>query len=188
MADPSVLQFVHSRNTLELPPEIRRSDMRSLELLFADYAWDHRTGNPWCHRAGVPLIVFSLLGMLARIMLVSNPVFRLDGALLLIGLVTIYYFMLEWRLGSIMLAISIAMWAVGTITPAWVHIGLFVTGWVLQFFGHRVPANRQPSLARSLVHLLIGPLWILNEVVRVIQVPIVAAAFQSPQRATQAEP
>ena len=162
--------------------------MRSLELLFADYAWYARAGNQWCRRAGVPLIVFSLLGMLARIVLVSNPVFRLDGALLLIGLATIYYFMLEWRLGSIMLAVSMAMWAVGTVTPAWVHIGLFVTGWVLQFFGHGAYADRQPAFARPLVHLLVGPLWILNEVVRVIDVPIVAAAFQPRHRATQAEP
>lgn len=160
--------------------------MRSLELLFADYAWYHQAGNKWCRRAGIPLIVFSLLGMLARIVLVSNPVFRLDGALLLIGFVTVYYFMLEWRLGSIMLAISMAMWALATVTPAWVHVGLFVTGWVLQFFGHGIPENPRP--ARTLVHLLVGPLWILNEVVRVIDVPIVAAAFQPRPTATQAEP
>jgi uncharacterized membrane protein YGL010W len=163
--------------------------MRSLERLFADYAWYHQTaGNQWCHRAGVPLIVFSLMGILARIVLVSNPVFRLDGALLLIGLVTVFYFMLEWRLGSIMLAISMAMWAVGTVIPLWMHIGLFVTGWALRLFGHGVYENRQPGFTRSLVHLLVGPLWILNEVVRVVDVSMVAAAFQPRNRATQAEP
>ena len=162
--------------------------MRSLEQLFADYAWYTHHGNKWCRRIGIPLIVFSLLGMLARIVLVSNPVFRLDAALLLIGLVTIYYFMLEWRLGSIMLAVSMAMWAVGTVTPAWVHIGLFLAGWVLLFFGHGVHANRQTALARTLVHLLVAPLWTLNEVVLVIDVPIVAATFQPRHRATPAEP
>ncbi|MFN2238251.1 MAG: Mpo1-like protein, partial [Thermoanaerobaculia bacterium] len=89
---------------------------------------------------------------------------------------------------SIMLAISMAMWALGTVTPAWVHIGLFVTGWVLQFFGHGTHENRPPAFARLLFPLLVGPLWILNEVVRVVHVPIMAAAFQPRQRATQAEP
>ena len=162
--------------------------MRSLELLFADYAWYHQAGNNWCRRAGIPLIVFSLLGMLARIVLVSNPVFRLDGGLLLIGLLTVYYFMLEWRLGSIMLAISMALWAVGTVTPAGVHAGLFAAGWILQFFGQGVSENRRAGFARSLIHLAIGPLWILNEVVRVDDVPIVAANFQPRHRATPAEP
>lgn len=146
--------------------------MRSLEPLFADYAWYHQTvGNKWCHRVGIPLIMFSLLGMLARIVLVSNPVFRFDGALLLIGLTTVYYFMLEWRLGSIMLAVSMAMWALGTVTPVWIHVGLFVTGWILQLLGHGIYEKKQPAFARNAIHLLIGPLWILNDVVRVIKAP-----------------
>lgn len=39
-------------------------------------------------------------------------------------------------------------------------IGLFVIGWVLQFVGH-IYEGKRPAFTTNLVHLLIGPLWIL---------------------------
>lgn len=69
--------------------------MASLEAMFADYASYHQTrGNKWCHRIGIPLIMFSLFGMLERVTLFANEGFRLDAALALIALATIYYFIL----------------------------------------------------------------------------------------------
>ena len=48
-------------------------------------------------------------------------------------------------------------------------ITLFVAGWIFQFIGHGVYEKRQPAFFRNLVHLLIGPLWILNDVVPVVR-------------------
>lgn len=144
--------------------------MATLETMFADYASYHQTaGNKWCHRIGIPLIMVSLLGMLARVPLLSFERFRLDAALLLIGLVSIYYFALEWRFGLLMLAITLGMWALGSAIPMSLNVGLFIAGWVLQFLGHGVWEKRQPAFLRNLVHLLIGPLWIVNDVVRLVQ-------------------
>lgn len=140
--------------------------MAALEAMFADYASYHQTqGNKWCHRIGIPLIMFSLLGMLERVTLFAAAGIRLDAALALIALVTVYYFALDWRFGALMLGISLAMWALGRPVPMAAHIALFVSGWVLQFLGHGVWEKRQPAFMRNLVHLLIGPLWILDDAV-----------------------
>ena len=140
--------------------------MASLEAMFADYASYHQTrGNKWCHRIGIPLIMFGLFGMLERVTLFAAEGFRLDAALALIALATVYYFTLDWRFGTLMLGISLGMWAIGRGVPMAVHIGLFVGGWVLQFLGHGVWEKRQPAFMRNLVHLLIGPLWVLDDAV-----------------------
>ena len=42
--------------------------MRDINALFADYASHHQTkGNKWFHRLGIPLIMLTLIGMLARV-------------------------------------------------------------------------------------------------------------------------
>ena len=51
------------------------------------------------------------------------------------------------------------------ISLAWLG-GLQAAGWVLQFIGHGVYEKRSPAFVRNLVHLLIGPLWILRAMAR----------------------
>ena len=140
--------------------------MASLEAMFEDYASYHRTlGNKWCHRIGIPLIMFSLFGMLERVTLFATEGFRLDAALALIAVVTVYYFGLDLRFGALMLGISLAMWAIARSVPMTAHVALFLAGWVLQFLGHGVWEKRQPAFLRNGVHLLVGPLWILDDAV-----------------------
>jgi len=44
--------------------------MQPITALFADYAAYHQTaGNKTFHRLGIPLIMLSLIGMLARVVL-----------------------------------------------------------------------------------------------------------------------
>jgi len=58
--------------------------MRKLDALFDDYASYHRTaGNKWFHRVGIPLIMLSLLGMLARVEIVAIDSLRIDLAVVL---------------------------------------------------------------------------------------------------------
>lgn len=139
--------------------------MQRIESLFADYASYHRTkGNKAFHRMGIPLIVLTLIGMLARVPVVP-PV---DAAMVLIALVTAYYLALEWRLAITMLAVTIAFYFIGRAMPFWLNVALFVLGWIFQFIGHSVYEHKQPAFLRNLVHLLVGPLWILNDVVPVV--------------------
>ena len=146
--------------------------MRPIESLFADYAAFHQTkGNKWFHRMGIPMIMLTLIGMLARVTIIE-PV---DAAMVLIAASTVYYLTLEWRLAIAMLAVSIAMYFIGRALPMSVNVAIFVLGWVFQFIGHSVYEKKQPAFMRNLVHLLIGPLWILNDVIPIVRgVPIAA--------------
>ena len=141
--------------------------MRDIRTLFADYASYHRTrGNKAFHRIGIPLIMLTLLGMLAHVPVVG-PV---DAAMLLIALAEVIYLILDWRLGAIMLVVSAVFYYVGVLLPFWLNVALFIIGWILQFVGHSVYEKRQPAFLKNALHLLVGPLWILNDLMPVVKV------------------
>src|SRR5690242_1650081 len=108
--------------------------MRRIESLFADYAAFHQTkGNKWFHRLGIPLIMLTAIGMLVRVSLGEVGGVRVDAAMLLIALSTIYYLTVEWRLAIPMLAVSIAMYFAGAALPMAVNVTIFILGWIFQF-------------------------------------------------------
>ncbi len=144
--------------------------MQDIQTLFADYASYHRTsGNKVFHRFGIPMIMLTLIGMLVRVPLFEAGGVRVDAAMLLIALSTIYYLVVEWRLALAMLAVSILFYFVGAALPMWANVAVFVLGWIFQFIGHSVYEKRQPAFLRNFVHLLIGPLWILNDLIPVVK-------------------
>jgi uncharacterized membrane protein YGL010W len=141
--------------------------MRDIRSLFADYASFHQTaGNKWFHRVGIPLIMLTLFGLLARVPIVPH----VDAAILLIVIAEIVYVILDWRLAALMLVPAVAFYFLGAALPMWVNVALFVVGWILQFVGHSVYEKRQPAFLTNALHLLVGPLWILNDVARVVKV------------------
>ncbi len=154
--------------------------MPTADALFADYASYHQTkGNKAFHRIGIPLIMLSLLGMLARVTWKASwtldvgsfgGVHIIDGATILIILATIYYATIEWRLAIPMFFVSVVFYVIGAKLPMWANVALFVLGWIFQFIGHSVYEHRQPAFFRNFVHLLVGPLWILNDLVPVVRV------------------
>jgi uncharacterized membrane protein YGL010W len=144
--------------------------MAPIADLFADYASYHRTkGNKAFHRMGIPMIMLTLLGMLARVEIFDIGSFRVDAAVLLIILSGIYYLALEWRLGLAMLGVSIIFYIAGAALPMTVNVAFFILGWIFQFIGHSVYEKKQPAFLRNMTHLLIGPLWILNDLVPVVK-------------------
>ncbi|HET7435188.1 MAG TPA: Mpo1-like protein [Thermoanaerobaculia bacterium] len=145
--------------------------MPDIDALFADYASYHQTkGNKTFHRLGIPLIMLTLIGMLARVpLLTTNNGTRIDAAMLLIAIATIYYLVVEWRLAIAMLAVSIAFYFLGRAMPLWLNVALFVLGWIFQFIGHSVYEHKNPAFFRNFLHLLVGPLWILNDLIPVVK-------------------
>ena len=144
--------------------------MRAIEHHFADYASHHQTaGNKFFHRLGIPMIMLTLIGMLTRVELATTGGTRVDAAMVLIALATVYYLTLEWRLAIAMLGISIGFWFLGRAMPMWLNVALFVLGWIFQFIGHKVYEHKNPAFFRNFVHLLVGPLWILNDIVPVVK-------------------
>lgn len=145
--------------------------MQTVEALFADYAAYHQTrGNKAFHRLGIPLIMLALIGMLTQVTLFDVATIRVDAAMLLIALASAYYFVIQWRLALAMIAVSVAFYFIGSFIPFWINVALFVLGWIFQFIGHRVYEHKNPAFFRNFLHLLIGPLWILNDIMPIVKV------------------
>jgi uncharacterized membrane protein YGL010W len=133
----------------------------TLKAHFADYAAFHGTpGNKACHYVGIPLIVLAVLALLLAIG--GYDVTLAEVALVL---VTAYYLTLDAVLAAIMFAASVGLLFLGRPLPVWVSVALFVVGWIFQFLGHYVYEKRSPAFYRNLVHLLVGPLWIVAKAV-----------------------
>ena len=81
----------------------------------------------------------------------------------------VVYLMLDWRLGAVMLVVSVGFYFLGAAMPLWLNVALFVVGWIFQFLGHSVYEKKSPAFLRNALHLLVGPLWILNDVVPVVK-------------------
>jgi uncharacterized membrane protein YGL010W len=144
--------------------------MRDISAYFADYAAYHQTkGNKLFHRLGIPLIMLTLIGMLVRVEIVQVGGVRLDAAMLLILGAQVVYLMLEWRLAIAMLLVSVVFYVAGAALPMWLNVALFVLGWIFQFVGHRVYEHNQPAFLKNFLHLLVGPLWILNDMLPVVK-------------------
>ena len=73
--------------------------------------------------------------------------------------------------GIPMIALSLLLALAGFVLHAlwpWAA-ALFVVGWIFQFVGHSVYEKRSPAFLTNALHLLVGPLWILNDVVHVVK-------------------
>jgi len=146
--------------------------MQDVQTLFADYAAFHQTrGNKTFHRLGIPLIMLSAIGMLTHVTFGDVATIRFDAAMVLIALSSAYYFVIEWRLALAMIAVSVAFYFIGAAIPFWINVALFVLGWIFQFIGHKVYEHKNPAFFRNFVHLLVGPLWILNDVLPIVKTP-----------------
>jgi uncharacterized membrane protein YGL010W len=129
---------------------------------FAEYARCHATrGNQACHYLAIPLIVLSVLAMLAQVGLFRVSGHAVTAAEIVLGVVTLYYLSLDWVLALLMLMISSAMIVAGRPLGLWGGLGLFAFGWTVQFVGHYVYEKKSPAFFQNLVHLLVGPLWVL---------------------------
>lgn len=144
--------------------------MQSIETLFADYASYHQTaGNKLFHRLGIPMIMLTLIAMLTYVTLFDVGTIRVDAAMLLIAVASAYYFVLDWRLAIPMIVVSILFYFIGAAIPLVIAAAVFILGWIFQFIGHKVYEHKNPAFFRNFVHLLVGPLWILNDVIPVVK-------------------
>jgi uncharacterized membrane protein YGL010W len=127
------------------------------QTLFQQYAEAHRDPrNRLTHLVGIPLIVFSLLGLVGRI---PSPVpFHWD--IFLWAVASLFYFKhagwmaLPFVLSLLLLCVLARFVGIHT------HWTLFVLGWVAQIVGHYVFEKKAPSFLDNLIQMLIGPFWI----------------------------
>ena len=148
--------------------------MKTLQQQLGKYGLYHRSKrNVLTHFFGIPLIVFAVLCLLARIQIpidnfiIDNLV--IDGAQLIVLASVVYYFMLSFSLGFIMAVIFTLLLVAAQPIAAmafwpWLSIGVgvFVFGWVLQFIGHYYE-GKKPAFVDDLIGLIIGPLYVTVE-------------------------
>ncbi|SAL58435.1 PF06127 family protein [Caballeronia cordobensis] len=146
--------------------------MRTLTDQLSQYAAYHRDRrNIATHFVGIPLIVLAIAALLSRpAWPVLSGAFMLTPACVLFALATLYYLWLDVPLGIAMGIVSAASaafgrWAASQVTSTWLAIGIgfFVIGWVFQFVGHVRYEHRKPAFVDDIIGLLIGPLFILIE-------------------------
>jgi uncharacterized membrane protein YGL010W len=153
-------------------------EIRPVDKLFKRYSDSHQNPtNKLIHWICVPLIVFSLLGLVWSI-----PFPRLDflgqyngfvnWASFLIAFSIYYYLRLSPILSYGMLLLTflfsaIIVWLEKMHTNyAWpqmwvVCLVIFVVSWLGQFIGHKIEGKKS-SFLEDVKFLLIGPIWLLH--------------------------
>ena len=134
--------------------------MKPIDQWFDEYAESHQNPvNKLFHWICVPLITFSVLGMLWAI----HP----WVAMLVVGVALVFYVMLSWRIALVMLVLSLVMLLILSMMTYvfWPCLAIFVLAWVGQFIGHHIE-GKKPSFFKDVQFLLIGPIWLLGFVFR----------------------
>ncbi|WDD95058.1 DUF962 domain-containing protein [Burkholderia sp. FERM BP-3421] len=146
--------------------------MKTLVDHLAQYAAYHRDArNIVTHLAGIPMIVVAVSVLLSRPLFGFAGPLALTPALLLMAAFACFYLRLDLRFGLAMsVLLALALWAGQALaaqpTGVWLGAGagLFVVGWIIQFVGHYYE-GRKPAFVDDLVGLMVGPLFVVAEVV-----------------------
>ncbi|MGB3869430.1 MAG: Mpo1-like protein [Flavobacteriales bacterium] len=152
---------------------------RTIQHLFDEYGESHRNPtNVAVHWIAVPLIYFSIFGLLYSIPALHLPYWGRPTVVSVVLLAVVLFYLRH----SVVLAIGMGLFTVLCVLvakvldnevawPLWaISIGIFVLAWIAQFIGHGVE-GRKPSFLKDLQFLLIGPAWLLAKVYRKMRIP-----------------
>lgn len=138
--------------------------MKKLEQWFAEYGESHQhPTNQLIHKICVPLIFFSIVGLLILIPYSLGPI-RVGE--LFIALALGWYMTLGFKPFIVMLGQLVAcyvfFYAIRQVTdPLIPLIAIFILAWIGQFIGHKIE-GKKPSFFKDLQYLLVGPLWVVK--------------------------
>lgn len=155
------------------------TDVRRIDWFLDKYGESHQNAtNKLIHWVCVPLIMFSLLGMIYSIPFpMPEKMLYANWAAVLVGLALVYYLTLSLAMFIGFLVVGSAM-VVGNHFLAqnvgdnllYVSIGIFVVAWIGQFIGHKIE-GKKPSFFEDVQFLLIGPAWLLHFIYKKIGLP-----------------
>jgi uncharacterized membrane protein YGL010W len=160
---------------LPLASQPMASLFRPAADLLARYAEYHRDRrNIITHLVGIPLIVWAVSVLLARVMFDVAGV-GVTLAWVAWALASLWYVTRgEFGLG---LTTSLAIGALVTLAhpaaaaglSAWLALGLggFLLGWMFQFLGHYYE-GRKPAFVDDLAGLLVGPMFVMLELLAML--------------------
>ena len=140
-----------------------------LTAILASYGRFHRDPrNRRTHYFGVPAIIFSvLIPLTLPAIIVLGAVLPLER--IIVAIAALGYISLDAGLGcALTLALALVA-AAAEATSSFGHVPalataamLFVLGWTLQLYGHRLEGNR-PALLTNLAQVLVAPLFLTAE-------------------------
>jgi uncharacterized membrane protein YGL010W len=135
----------------------------AMQTRLSEYSGYHRTlGNEACHFVGIPSIIAGAGTLLGAVPIVALGGFGVTLAeLVTIPIVLFYVVSARW-LGVITSAALVALVALGRALPLWVGLSVFVLGWGAQLLGHSLYEKRSPAFVKNLLHLLVGPAWLVE--------------------------
>ena len=150
--------------------------MKPIQKWLDEYAESHQNPtNIKIHWICVPLIMLSIIGLLANIQLNVNilsayPQYNHAGMILvLFGYIYYYFLSKSLLLGMIPVSIIMLMivsWLSTFSYPLWLtSLIIFVISWAGQFYGHKIE-GKKPSFFKDIQFLMIGPLWLLSKLYR----------------------
>jgi uncharacterized membrane protein YGL010W len=141
--------------------------VKRVDALLADYGSHHRTrGNLVCHAFGVTLIVFGIVALLTPLRI--GPITVAEVA---IALLVAYYARLDGRLARAMAVTFLLIDVLARATADWrAGLAAFVIGWIFQAVGHAIYEKNRPAFFRNLLHLLVGPIFLVNELLHIRRV------------------
>ncbi|MFD2999873.1 DUF962 domain-containing protein [Pontibacter toksunensis] len=159
--------------------------MRTMQQWFDEYGQSHQNHtNKLIHWVCVPLIFFSVIGLLASIPSGAlkepfppqvQPYVHFGTVLVVLGL--LFYLRLSFTMFlGMALICGMMLWAVHTVeeafeTPLWlISLVVFILAWIGQFYGHKVE-GKKPSFLKDVQFLLIGPAWLLGFIYRKLGIP-----------------
>lgn len=137
-----------------------------------EYSGFHRSsGNERCHFIGVPLIIAGSGVLLGRLGVANISGFELSAAELVLAAIGAFYVIEARVLGLLTTVVMVLLAELARPLPLWLGLVLFLGGWAAQFVGHTLFEHRSPAFLRNLLHLLVGPAWLVERVAGPKSVP-----------------
>jgi uncharacterized membrane protein YGL010W len=139
---------------------------RSIEDYMAEYGESHQhPTNKLIHHICVPIIFFSVVGILKALPVPSSWPIYLDFSSIMTVIVLFFYLMLKNLRVFVGMCLMILPMHIllEFLRPRFflLSLGLFLVGWIVQFIGHKIE-GKKPSFFKDLFFLLIGPIWVLK--------------------------
>ena len=129
----------------------------------AEYEGYHQAlGNELCHFLGIPSIIAGAAALLALVPVAVIAGQRVTVTELVTAGVVLFYLASARALGLVTSAIMIGLVAGGRALPWTAGFALFAAGWAAQLVGHAVYEKRSPAFVKNLLHLLVGPAWLVE--------------------------
>ncbi|MBK0382678.1 DUF962 domain-containing protein [Pedobacter sp. SD-b] len=160
-------------------------EKRKIDILFDKYSESHQNPtNKIIHWVCVPLIVFSIIGLITAIPFPHIAFLGKYNMFLnwfsLVMAATIYYYL---RLSPILSYLMLFFFAICYFfivqlehlekaggPDLWqVSLIIFVLAWIGQFIGHKIE-GKKPSFLDDLKFLLIGPLWLMHFILKRLKI------------------